>query len=490
MSFAMNLPNIKGSHMSKRLDNSRCPELPEWLEETARLINKDQALVKDTPKYILELYALYQRANNGCVSSAEKLAVHYEVGSIPAGADVGIAVEWHKYAVELNSASSAMRLAELLLWMGENENSLTMARAALTITLEGKFRAYDDWCNAGAAALFLLDRTPNQEDRGLIEDLISCDKFTKHPDAGRIASQLRRINCQSGDEKLSLKVAQSKIIEDGDYKAGIYKCLEKPLPLVPVTSNPEEIRNVLNKEFPWFHQVNELVYRQMVVAQLSATPAFHIRPLLLAGLPGVGKTTWAKRLAELCQVPFRTVMAGGGADAMFLKGLSRGWSSARPGAVIQAMAIEGVANPLFLIDELEKSSADSRNGRIWDVLLQMLEPASSKTYLDECLQVPCDLSMVSWIATVNELGSLPKPLLDRFTVVLVEPPDDSHFMTIVEGSLRSFALELDIDLRMLKILDGDDYDVLRRCKNPREINRTVRMIIEDGLVKTRQGMRH
>lgn len=120
----------------------------------------------------------------------------------------------------------------------------------------------------------------------------------------------------------------------------------------------------------------------------------------------------------------------------------------------------------------------------------MLEPASSKTYLDECLQVPCDLSMVSWIATVNELGALPKPLLDRFTVVLVEPPDDSHFMTIVKGSVRAFIRESGIDQRMLKILDGDDYDVLRRCKNPREINRTVRMIIEDGLVKTRQGMRH
>jgi hypothetical protein len=274
--------------------------LPEWLEETARDMDKDPSLLKDTPKHILEIYALYRRANNGCVTSSEKLAVHYEVGSIPVGADVGIAVEWHKYAVELNSASSAMRLAELLVWMGENEDSLAMARAALTITLEGKFRAYDDWCNAGAAALFLLERTPNQEDRGLIEDLISRDKFSKHPDFGRIASQLRRINCQGGDEKLSLKVAHSKIIEDGDYKAGIYKCLEKPLPLVPVTSNPEEIRNVLNKEFPWFHKVNELVYRQMVVAQLSATPGFHIRPLLLAGLPGVGKTTWAKRLCQEC----------------------------------------------------------------------------------------------------------------------------------------------------------------------------------------------
>lgn len=336
--------------MSKRLDNNSCPELPEWLEETARLMHKDQALVKDTPKHILELYALHQRAKNGCVSSAEKLAVHYEVGSIPVGADVGIAVEWHKYAVELNSASSGMRLAELLVWMDENEYSLTMARAALKITLEERFRDYDDWCSAGAAALFLLNRTPSQEDRGLIEDLISRDKFAKHPDLGLIASQLLRINCQSGDEKLCLKVAQSKIIEDGDYKAGIYKCLEKPVPLIPVAANPEDIRKILDQEFPWFHQVNELVYRQMVVAQLSATPAFHLRPLLLAGLPGLGKTTWAKRLAELCQVPFRTVMAGGGADAMFLRGLARGWSSARPGAVIQAMAIEGVANPLFLID--------------------------------------------------------------------------------------------------------------------------------------------
>lgn len=476
--------------MNKKIDSNLCPALPKWLEEPARLMNNDPSLLKNTPQYILDLYALYRRANNRCVTSAEKLAVHYEVGSIPTGAEVEIAVEWHKYAVKLGSASSAMRLVNLLLWMGDKEDCLVMARTALTITLTGKCRAEDDWSNAAAAALFLLDRTPCKEDRILIEDLISRDNFSKHPDFVLIANQLHKVNCQDGDEKLSLKVAQSKIIEDGDYKAGIYKCLEKPLPLVAVAKKPEEIRKILDQEFPWFHKVNELVYRQMEVALFSSTPAFHLRPLLLAGLPGLGKTTWAKRLAELCGIPFRTVMAGGGADAMFLRGLSRGWGSARPGAVIQTIAIEGIANPMFLIDELEKCSADNRNGRIWDVLLQMLENASAKSYLDECLQVPCDLSWVSWIATVNELGTLPKPLLDRFTVVLVEPPDDSHFMNIVQGSLRAFISESGIDQRMLKTLDGEDYDVLRRCKNPREINRTVRMIIENGLVKTRLGMRH
>ena len=228
----------------------------------------------------------------------------------------------------------------------------------------------------------------------------------------------------------------------------------------------------------------------MLVGQHSATPAFRIRPLLLAGLPGVGKTTWTKRLAELCKVPFRSVMAGGGTDSMFLRGTPRGWSSARPGAVIQTISTEGIANPIFLVDELEKASTSNHNGNIWDVLLQLLEPASSRTYLDECLQVPCDLSWVSWIATVNTLSNLPKPLLERFTVVLVESPGEGHFMALVEGAIRAFAKDMGVDQRMLPAFEAGDLEMLRRCKNPRETNRMVRMILEHGLVQSQQGWRH
>jgi hypothetical protein len=91
---------------------------------------------------------------------------------------------------------------------------------------------------------------------------------------------------------------------------------------------------------------------------------------------------------------------------------------------------------------------------------------------------------------VNTLSSLPKPLLERFTVVLVESPGENHFMALVEGAVRGFAKEMGIDQRMLPSLDGEDMEMLRRCQNPREINRMVRMMLEHALVQTQLGLKH
>ena len=477
-------------------DKEECPKLPAWLAKAERLAEDISKFYK-LPQHIQNLYNLHYQAQRGDCHCAEKLAVRYESGDVPSGPNMITAIEWHKYSVHLGSVASALRLAQLLDWSVHEEGKpdsagVQMARRVLQIVLENTYRERSEWHNAAAAALLLLSRNPDETARGLIEDLLDEKKFADHPDFERIATALRQEKCKAGEDPLSLKVAQSKIGEDGGFKLGIYKCLESPLPLVPLVADVEAIRNVLDQEYPWFKKINDQVYRQMVVGQHSVTPAFRIRPMLLAGLPGVGKTSWAKRLAELCKVPFRTVMAGGGADSMFLRGTPRGWSSARPGAVIQAMAIERVANPIFLVDELEKASSNSHNGRIWDVLLQLLEPASSKTYLDECLQVPCDLSWVSWIATANTLSGLPKPLLERFTVVLVEPPGEGHFMALVEGAIRAFANEMGIDQRMLPRLGTEDSEILRGCKSPREINRTVRMMLEHALVQMQiqQGSTH
>lgn len=119
----------------------------------------------------------------------------------------------------------------------------------------------------------------------------------------------------------------------------------------------------------------------------------------------------------------------------------------------------------------------------------MLEPATSKVYLDECLQVPCDLSWVCWIATVNEIGALPRPLLERFTVVVVQALSPEHFEILVKSVVVSFAQELGIDARLLTNLDNDNLNMLRRCIGRREISRTARMMIEKKLVDDRRKMR-
>ena len=468
------------------------PGYPEWLEAVGLAVDKGHA--DQFPEHLTDLLANHHHAEAGQYDSAEVVAEQYESGDLPCGASLHQAVIWHAYAAELGSIKSALRLAQMHLWMkGETdhvERAVEMAKKVVSNTLANRYPGESVLNSAAAAALLILDNGADADCITLIKELLVHKKFAGHPDHSAIYHRLQLLRSQSGEEKLSLKVASGKIAEDSDFKAGIYKALERPLPLVRLP-DPEMVKKTLDDEFPWFANVNDIVYRQLVVQQFNAVPAFKLRPLLLAGAPGVGKTSWVKRLCELCQVPFRSVMAGGGSDSMYLRGTPRGWSSTRPGAVVQTIASEGVANPLFLVDELEKASPDTRNGRIWDVLLQLLEEATSKVYLDECLGVPCDLSQVNWIASVNKIGEIPVPLLERFTIVVVKGPGPEHFMTLVNSVVRRFADELRIDVRMLPSLDNNDLDVLRKTNGPREISRTARLLIEKRLVdERRNGMRN
>lgn len=155
---------------------------------------------------------------------------------------------------------------------------------------------------------------------------------------------------------------------------------------------------------------------------------------------------------------------------------------------METIAVEQVANPLIVVDELDKASPDSRNGRIWDVLLQLLEPASSKSFLDECLGVPADISKVSWIATANSLNPLPEPLLNRFTVVLVKPPCKEDLLKVAESVRRQMAMDLEIDQRMIPHFSGEQLDLLAQCKDPREVARVAREMLENGLLARRRSM--
>ncbi len=473
------------------LTNNTCPEMPEWLKAISILVLAPTESDINVPADHLDILAIYRRAKMGDECCATQIAEKYESGFIPSGTSVPDALKWHEYASHLGSLRSKLRLAQLYLWTNSDRmkslKAIEFAKELVAKVVMEKQSNLENMHAAAISALLLLEYDRSNEGLELVSELIELNQFRKHPNIFTISDLLSKLKFRSNHSRYTLNIIHQKIPEDGDFKAGVYKKLEQPLALVGLL-NVDVTRATLDIEFPWFADVTENIYRQLVVRQLSMTPAFKLRPLLLAGPPGVGKTSYVKRLSELIQVPFRGVMAGGSNDSMYLRGTPRGWSSARPSGVIQAMAIEGIANPLFLVDELEKASSDNKNGRLWDILLQLLEPATAKVFLDECLCVACDLSWVSWVATVNEIGTLPKALLERFTVVVVKEPGPEYVNTLVKGAMDLFAKEVDIDRRLLPALNGDDFDVIARCNGPREINRIVRSIVEKKMVEDSKSL--
>jgi len=465
-----------------------CPDLPTFLEKAeADAMNGNFDAI---PLNMAELLTSYRRAKNGEFKFAEHFAERYESGNLPCGGDVNAAMEWHGFAAHHGSVSSALRLAKHNSWQfGTGDNAIIeireFASLAIANTLKDKNSTNTDFNLAAQAALILFDSKPTEDNLLLVRTLIDHKKMDNHPDYEEINTKLHRMNCHVTSKDISVKVASTRISEDGEFKVGAYKILEGKLPLMGLP-DPDQLKAVLDKEFPWCADITEDIYMQIVMLEHSNKPVFKLRPLLLAGPPGVGKTSYVKRLAGLSRTPYRTLMAAGNADCMFLKGAARSYSTARPSAIANVIATEFFVNPMFLVDEIDKTSEDNRNGRLWDVLLQLLEPASSKSYLDECLCVPCDFSHVNWIATANEIGKLPKPLIERFTVKTVQAPGPEHFDTILSNVMNSYAADLGVDVRMFPSFDNQDLALLKRLGGPREINRIARNIIERKTVFARK----
>ena len=266
------------------------------------------------------------------------------------------------------------------------------------------------------------------------------------------------------DDTAAIRVLLQKPAKatDKDLRAVIevFKPLEAPFPLKPAPPMPGLIE-ALKSEFPWSVAAIDEIAIELTLARRLGRPAFWLPPLLFVGEPGVGKSTFAKRLAVLGEMPHETLIAGGSSDSRSLSGTARGWGTASPCFPLEVIRRSGVANPVLIVEEIDRSGGGSRNGRITDKLITMLDPKLSRSFLDECLQVQTNLSAITWILTANRLDLVPPALRSRCRIVRFNRPRPADFDVLLRGMLRDLAEAYRVEVGDLPELRGDVLEQLR-----------------------------
>lgn len=228
--------------------------------------------------------------------------------------------------------------------------------------------------------------------------------------------------------------------------------------------------DALIDELPNFAEPLEDIRRQLALC-LSSDDPLDLEPMLLLGDPGIGKTHFARRLSKLLGTGYSFIGMSSLTAGWILSGASAQWKNAKPGKVFDALVNGDYANPVIVVDEIDKSGGDQQYDPLGS-LYTLLEHDTACEFVDEFAEVPIDASDVVWVATANDARSIPEPILNRMNVYMIDPPDAEGARRIAASIYRELRDEHAWGRQFPEALGADALDRLARLK-PREMRRVM-----------------
>jgi len=226
----------------------------------------------------------------------------------------------------------------------------------------------------------------------------------------------------------------------------------------------------LYEDLPNFSAVLDDIKRQLSLC-VTSRDRLELAPMLLLGDPGIGKTHFAKRVANLLGTGFGFISMSSLTAGWIIGGASSQWKNAKPGKVFETFLRGEYANPVMVVDEIDKASSDGAYDPL-GAMYSLLEHDTAKEFIDEFVEVPLDASEVVWVATANDARQIPEPILSRMNVYEIEAPDHDAACRIARAIYSEIRDSHDWGKRFPAAPDDSVLDCLASL-SPRDMRKAI-----------------